>query len=196
MRTSTGTVRALPTGTDLAFLQGPQQLDLEGRRGVADFVEEQRAAVGLLEKADAIFMGAGECALLVAEELGFEQRVGQGTAVFDDEARSARSLEKWMARASSSLPVPDSPVISTDSSCPAIFRASSQTAFSGLSAARVRRSNPERALSLPRRLATRRTNCSGSSRKSSEQALVLLLKSPQIGGALQASAAVVRDARA
>ena len=39
---------------DLAALQHAQQLDLRGHRHVADFVEEQRAAVGVLELADAV----------------------------------------------------------------------------------------------------------------------------------------------
>jgi hypothetical protein len=62
---------------DLAFLQGTQQLDLEGRRGVADLVEEQRAAVGLLKEADAVFVGAGEGTLLVAEEFASSRVSGR-----------------------------------------------------------------------------------------------------------------------
>ena len=48
---------------ELAFLQHAQQLDLEGRRGFADFVRKS-AAVGLLETADPVFVGAGEGARL------------------------------------------------------------------------------------------------------------------------------------
>ena len=58
--------------------------------------------------------GAGEGALLVAEQLRLEQRLGERRA--GDGRRtacSARSPEKWMARATSSLPVPLSPWIST-----------------------------------------------------------------------------------
>ena len=36
---------------ELALLQEAQQLHLDGRRDLADLVEEQRAAVGLLEAA-------------------------------------------------------------------------------------------------------------------------------------------------
>jgi hypothetical protein len=36
---------------DLALLDGAQQLGLERRRGLGDLVEEERAAVGLLEQA-------------------------------------------------------------------------------------------------------------------------------------------------
>jgi hypothetical protein len=70
---------------ELALLQHAQQLDLEHRAGIADFVEEDGAAVGLLEATAAILVGAGEGATLVAEEFGLEQLVGQRAAVLDDE---------------------------------------------------------------------------------------------------------------
>ena len=56
-----GFVRADPL--EGPFAQKTQQLDLDGRVNLADFVQEQRAALGLLETADAPFMGAGERAL-------------------------------------------------------------------------------------------------------------------------------------
>jgi hypothetical protein len=59
---------------ELALLQHAQQLGLEGRRDVADLVEEQRAAVRHLEAALAVAHGAGEGALLVAEEFALQQR--------------------------------------------------------------------------------------------------------------------------
>ena len=52
----------------------------------ADFVEEERAAVGLLEPPLARGHGAGEGAARVAEELGLEQGLGNGAAVERDEA--------------------------------------------------------------------------------------------------------------
>ena len=75
MRTSTATGRGL---------QGAKQLDLESRRGLADFVQEQRAAIGLLKQPDAVLGGARKCTALVAEKLAFEQGVGQRAAVFHD----------------------------------------------------------------------------------------------------------------
>ena len=56
-----------------AFLDGAQQLGLEVGLEVADFVEEQSAAVGQLELADALLNGAGERAFLVAEQRAFHQ---------------------------------------------------------------------------------------------------------------------------
>ena len=84
-----------------------------GRRHLADLVEEERAAVGLLEEALLVAQRAGEGAALVAEQLALEQVLGQRAAVDRQDALLARGLEKWMARAMSSLPVPLSPWIST-----------------------------------------------------------------------------------
>ena len=55
------------------LLQDAQDLGLRVGAHVADFVEKQRAAIGLLEPADPLLVGAGERALLVAEELGLEE---------------------------------------------------------------------------------------------------------------------------
>ena len=46
------------------LLQGAQQLDLEGWRGLADFVEKQGSAIGLLKEPDAVFGSAGKRAAL------------------------------------------------------------------------------------------------------------------------------------
>ena len=62
-----------PDRDDLALLERGQQLGLEVERQIADLVEEQRAAVGRLEPADAVAAGAGEGALHMAEQLGLEQ---------------------------------------------------------------------------------------------------------------------------
>ena len=57
----------------LAVRQHAQQPHLQVRRHVADLVQEQRAAVGLLEAAAARRLGAGERAALVAEQLRLQQ---------------------------------------------------------------------------------------------------------------------------
>src|SRR5213076_424485 len=64
-----------------ALLQDAQQLHLRRRRHLRDFVEEQRAVVRQLEAALTALDGAGEGALLVPEQLAFEQRVGNRRAV-------------------------------------------------------------------------------------------------------------------
>src|SRR5690606_33495580 len=83
-----------------------QHLGLRGRRHVADLVEDQRAAVGLLELARAILGGAGERALHVAEELALDQLRGTRRAVHLDQrllaARRAlvqRRRDELLARA-------------------------------------------------------------------------------------------------
>ena len=54
-------------------LEHAQELGLQVERQLADLVEEQRAAVGLLERAGAPRDRAGERAALVAEELALER---------------------------------------------------------------------------------------------------------------------------
>ena len=71
---------------DLPVLQGAQQLHLGLEGQFADFVEEQRAAVGFGELADVSFRGAGEGALLVAEQDGFDEVFRQRPAIDGDES--------------------------------------------------------------------------------------------------------------
>jgi hypothetical protein len=70
------------------ILQEAQQLDLQRQRNVAHFVEEQRAAVGQFDLALGGLDRAGERALLVPEQLAFEQIFGDRRAV-DRHERSA-----------------------------------------------------------------------------------------------------------
>ena len=85
---------------EFALLQDAQDFALERQRHVADFVEEKRAAVALLEAADARAGRAGERAFLVAEEFALEQLLGNGRAVDRDEALRAarRCSDGWRGR--------------------------------------------------------------------------------------------------
>ena len=106
-------LRAAHAG-EAAVLEEAQQLGLERPAHVADFVQEDGAAVGFLDAAGFLLQGAGEGAFFVAEQLAFQQRFGDGGAVDADVAGSAaRWLRLWSAPATSSLPVPLSPRIST-----------------------------------------------------------------------------------
>ncbi len=58
---------------ELALGQHSQQARLQRGAHVADLVEEQRAAVGLLEPPAAHRVGAGECPLLVPEQFRLQQ---------------------------------------------------------------------------------------------------------------------------
>ncbi len=84
-RTSTARVRSSPTRSKLALLQHAQQLALQFQRDLADLVEEQRAAVGELEAADAVAHRAGEGAPDMAEEFALEQLARNRRAVDADQ---------------------------------------------------------------------------------------------------------------
>ena len=70
---------------DDALLEEAQQLDLEGEGDVADLVEEQRPALGELDLALGRLDRAGVRALLIAEQLGLEEVLGDCRAVDRDE---------------------------------------------------------------------------------------------------------------
>ena len=71
---------------DLALVEHAQQARLQLERHVGDFVEEQRAAVGLQDlAAPAGALRAGEGAGTVAEQLGLDQRLGDARTVYGDE---------------------------------------------------------------------------------------------------------------
>ena len=71
---------------EFPFLQHAEQLRLQRRAHRSDFVEEQRAAVRLLETSLPVADGSGERAPNVPEQLRLEQRLGDGAAVQRDEA--------------------------------------------------------------------------------------------------------------
>ena len=78
---------------DLPLLQKPQQLHLERHAHLGDLVEEQRAALGQLESALTLDVRARVGALLVTEQLGLEQRLGDGATVDGYEgARLSRAV--------------------------------------------------------------------------------------------------------
>ena len=87
---------------DLPLLDGAKQLRLQAHVHLADLVEQQRAAVGLLEPADPAGHGAGKGALLVAEQLGLQQRFRDRRAVDRDEA-AARPAARRMQVAGEDL---------------------------------------------------------------------------------------------
>ena len=74
---------------DLAGFEEAEQQRLHAQRHLADFVEEHRAAVGGFEETALVAVGVGEAAAGVAEQLGFEQRVGHGRAVDREHRRVA-----------------------------------------------------------------------------------------------------------
>ncbi len=67
------------------LFQKPQQLGLQRRRHLPDFVEEDRAAVGRFEQPALLLAGVGEGAALVPEQLAFEQLLRERRAGDVDE---------------------------------------------------------------------------------------------------------------
>src|SRR5262249_10065564 len=76
-------------GLEPLFFEDSQDFGLGLEAHVAHFVEEQRAAVGLLELAHLVFGGAREAPLDMTEELGFDQLFRDGRAVHLDEGAVA-----------------------------------------------------------------------------------------------------------
>ncbi len=74
-------------------MQRAQQPGLRLHRHVADLVEEQRPAGGLLELAEMPRDGTGESALLVAEQLALDQFGGNGCGVDRDERSIAPTAQ-------------------------------------------------------------------------------------------------------
>ena len=122
-----------PDPHHLAVLHHAQQSHLGGERELANLVEKERAAVGLLEPALPPGRRASEGALLVAEELRVDQLRRNGAAV-DATERPVRNGDcSWMARATISLPVPVSPNSSTGALLRETMRARAITAASPVS---------------------------------------------------------------
>ncbi|MNL22668.1 hypothetical protein D3C87_1440240 [compost metagenome] len=74
-----------------ALLQHAQQLDLHRQRHVADFIEEQGAAVGQFESTGAAGDRPGEGALLMTEQLAFQQ-LGRDRPAVDRHERRFTAL--------------------------------------------------------------------------------------------------------
>ena len=67
-----------------AFAKKAQQLHLNRRVNLANLIEKQRAAIGLLKPPDAPFVCAGEGAFLMAEQFAFQKRRRQRCAMDGD----------------------------------------------------------------------------------------------------------------
>jgi hypothetical protein len=72
---------------DLAIFDRPQKPILGRARERRELVEEQRAAIGLLETTGAHLGRSGKGSRLMAEKLGFDQGLRKGSAIERDERR-------------------------------------------------------------------------------------------------------------
>src|SRR5690242_5671115 len=85
--------RAAADAGVLARLEDAQQPCLRLERHVADLVEEERAALGLLEASDRARCRAGECPLLMAEKLALDELARDRRHVDRDERTAAALAE-------------------------------------------------------------------------------------------------------
>src|SRR5216110_3500719 len=106
-----GDVRAQPLNT--AFLQHTQEFGLQRQGQIADFIQENRASLGFFEAAAPHLAGAGECAFFVPKSSSSIRDSGKAQAENATNGLSARWLRLWIALATTPLPVPLSPVMST-----------------------------------------------------------------------------------
>ena len=97
----------------LARLEHAQQLRLQRQRQLADLVEEQRAAVGLLERAGARRSAPVNAPFSWPNSSASIRLGGMAPQSTTTSGPAARVLAWWIASASASLPVPVSPWIST-----------------------------------------------------------------------------------
>ena len=75
----------LADAAHLAFLKDAEEFGLEGQGQVADFVQEKRAPRGFLDQAGLIAERPGESAADMAEQLAFQEMIGDGRTVDRDE---------------------------------------------------------------------------------------------------------------
>ena len=79
------------------LLQHAQQFDLLGQRQAFHLIEKQRAAVGMLDAADTLALGAGKGAAFMAEQLALEQVLGNRRAVQRDKRLAGAVAEIMQA---------------------------------------------------------------------------------------------------
>src|SRR5262249_47738628 len=101
----------------LAFLQHPQNFDLQRGTHLTDFVEENGAPVGEFKTPQALGSGTRKGALLMPKELAFEQILRNGATVDRDErfvlaiaAVVERPRDEFLAR--TALPVDEDRAVS------------------------------------------------------------------------------------
>ena len=91
-RTSHGDGFGVAEPADFARFQEAEQLHLDVLVEFAEFVEEERAAVGDFEQALVVAVGAGERALAVAEQFALDQVRRSAPQLTGTNGMSARLL--------------------------------------------------------------------------------------------------------
>src|SRR6266853_1270922 len=70
---------------EFALLQSPQELGLNFKGNISDFIKEECALIGEFQTSDFLANGAGKSAFFVTKQFAFEQPGGNGGAVEFDE---------------------------------------------------------------------------------------------------------------
>jgi hypothetical protein len=112
---------------DLALLQSAQQFRLQVERQLAHLVEEERALVRQLQRPILRAMAPVNAPFSWPKSSLSSRPAGMAAQFSLIKVRSLRGLRRWMARASSSLPVPVSPWMSTVASVGATVSISRST---------------------------------------------------------------------
>ena len=152
---------------DLALLEGAQQLDLGGLGQLADLVQKERAGVGGLEVAPALGAAPVKAPFSWPNSSDSTRSGAMAPQLTVTKGRSRRGLAWWMARARSSLPVPDSPSIRTGMERGATRRARAMTrCMTGLRWTMAENSGASGGRPAARRSSSRSGRASRSGRKS------------------------------
>jgi hypothetical protein len=112
---------------NFALLQEAQQLGLDVQGQLSNFVQKQRSSGGRPDDAQGVFVGPGKSSLRCPNSRLSTNSAGIAAQLKGKNTRSRRRLVAWSARATSSLPTPDSPVMSTVTSEERIFSMRSTT---------------------------------------------------------------------
>src|SRR5256885_9912815 len=81
-------LRVGPNPLKAPILRHAKQLGLQLRGHLADFVQKDRSAIGVLEPANTLRRSAGESASLVPEQFALQQRLWNGCAIHFHQRRS------------------------------------------------------------------------------------------------------------
>ena len=150
-RTSTRSARVSPTGRTSSSWRKRSSLSWSCERQLAHLVEEERAAVGLGGEALLVAAGVGEGALAWPNSSDSTSSAGMAPQFTATKGRAARGESSWRARATSSLPVPDSPCKSTVVFTGATLRTCRSTSAMGPSPATMASARYSAASSVRRR---------------------------------------------
>ena len=126
-RTSTWRGRVSPNAHDLVFLKDAKHFQLYGGSRIADFVEEDRSLLGFFKEPSLVAGGARKGPRLVPEKVLSRRVSGRAPQLTATNGACERPERSWMWRASTSLPTPVSPTMSTEESNCATRSASSRT---------------------------------------------------------------------